>query len=279
MTDRKNWQLGVSTILGGPNFDDETLQRYADAGVKYLEISHPDHKLIELRFIETAVEFVKNIERFGLKVWSLHLPFWPPHNLSTLDKEITDAAVARYKEYIKVCGESGIGRVVLHPSTEPIEDDVREQCLRQSVECCKELVAYAKQHSVTVCVEDLPRTCLCNCSYEVLIYLNEVPELQLCFDTNHLLRQTNEDFLDDLIDNGMVGRIGTLHVSDYDFIDERHRLPGDGINDWQMICSKLEQLDYDGPFMYEVSGHPKDRPERSPAMVAETYKKIMSGEI
>lgn len=102
-----------------------------------------------------------------------------------------------------------------------------------------------------LCVEDLPRTCLLNCSFEALTFLNSVPDSYLCFDTNHLLMQTNEDFLNDLIDNGMTGRIAAVHISDYDFIDERHKLPGAGINDWKMILSKLEALDYSGAFVYE----------------------------
>jgi sugar phosphate isomerase/epimerase len=47
-------------------------------------------------------------------------------------------------------------------------------------------------------------------------------------------------------------RIITLHVSDYDFIDERHLLPGEGKNDWAAIVDALERADYAGPWMYEV---------------------------
>ena len=53
-----------------------------------------------------------------------------------------------------------------------------------------------------------------------------------------------------------VGRkIVTLHVSDYDFIDERHLLPLKGKNDWKAILASLEKdAGYRGPFLYEVSG-------------------------
>ena len=48
-----------------------------------------------------------------------------------------------------------------------------------------------------------------------------------------------------------------MHVSDYDFVDERHLLPGEGLNDWPVIVSLLEDAGYDGPFLYEVRRMPQ----------------------
>ena len=55
--------------------------------------------------------------------------------------------------------------------------------------------------------------------------------------------------------------IYTIHLSDYDFVNERHRLPGDGINNWKEITDILENIDYKGPIMYEISRKPLDRDE------------------
>ena len=48
-------------------------------------------------------------------------------------------------------------------------------------------------------------------------------------------------------------RLISLHVSDYDFVDERHQFPLDGDNDWQGIVRALEDTDYTGCFNYEIS--------------------------
>ena len=110
-------------------------------------------------------------------------------------------------------------------------------------------------------MEDLPRTCLGNHSDDIIAFLDAIPELMLCFDTNHLTRQANGEFLEQLIKHKLHGRIRTIHASDYDAIDEKHRLPLDGVNDWGMIFQKLEELDYQGVFMYEVSkGWDRDVP-------------------
>jgi sugar phosphate isomerase/epimerase len=43
-----------------------------------------------------------------------------------------------------------------------------------------------------------------------------------------------------------------VHMSDYDFVDEKHWLPGWGDNNWNNIILSLIEAGYDGPFMYEV---------------------------
>ena len=65
---------------------------------------------------------------------------------------------------------------------------------------------------------------------------------------NHSLRQKNPDCI-----RALAGRIATLHLSDYDMIDERHLLPFLGRNDWHEIMLALEETDYDGYLMFEVS--------------------------
>ena len=68
----------------------------------------------------------------------------------------------------------------------------------------------------------------------------------------------------------MHRRIYHIHVSDYDFKDERHLLPMEGENDWEMILDKLEQLDYTGAFMYEVPSENATLDE-----IAQNYNHLM----
>ena len=70
----------------------------------------------------------------------------------------------------------------------------------------------------------------------------------IVFDTNHLLKQHNVDFV-----KAVGGRIVSTHVSDYDFKDERHFLPGDGDTDWPALMKALDEAGYEGPMLYEIS--------------------------
>jgi sugar phosphate isomerase/epimerase len=134
---------------------------------------------------------------------------------------------------------------VLHPSSEPIADSERKarlDCARKSI---KELLPLAKEIGAVLCIENLPRTCLGRVTDELKYILEPFPELMVCFDTNHLLIESHEKFFYELGD-----RIGTIHISDYDRIDERHDLPGNGVIDWPAFHYMLRQCGYDGIFMY-----------------------------
>ena len=96
-------------------------------------------------------------------------------------------------------------------------------------------------------MENLPRTCLGKNSEEMLELLSADPTLRICFDTNHLLGQDPVEFVE------AVGeKIVTTHVSDYDFIDERHWLAGEGDMDWHRLYDALCRVGYEGAWLYEL---------------------------
>ena len=47
-------------------------------------------------------------------------------------------------------------------------------------------------------------------------------------------------------------RLISLHISDYDFINERHWLPGEGKLDWQAILNAFKNIGYNGVWLYEI---------------------------
>ena len=70
-------------------------------------------------------------------------------------------------------------------------------------------------------LENLPRTCLGNHSRDD--QTSESHKKLLYFDTNHSLDEDNVN--SEKYDPMATVRV-SLHISDYDFIDERHDLPG-----------------------------------------------------
>ena len=50
----------------------------------------------------------------------------------------------------------------------------------------------------------------------------------------------------------MGNKIVTTHVSDYDFVNERHWLPGEGDVNWQELYGALKDIGYSGPWLYEL---------------------------
>ncbi len=90
----------------------------------------------------------------------------------------------------------------------------------------------AKENGIVLALENLPRTCLGNTSEEMLSLLNETGAAFI-FDTNHSLSEDNVSFLQNMIQHGYCPV--SLHISDYDYVDERHDLPGNGVNDWKKL--------------------------------------------
>ena len=53
--------------------------------------------------------------------------------------------------------------------------------------------------------------------------IKDIPGVKVCFDTNHYTKGTTGHFVE------TVGeRIGTIHASDFDFVNECHWLPTQG---------------------------------------------------
>ena len=83
---------------------------------------------------------------------------------------------------------------------------------------------------------------------DILYLIGDNPNLGVCFDTNHLLSEKGEDFL-----RAVKDRLVTVHVSDFDYVNERHWLPGEGKIDWVSMIDAFDEVGYEGTFLYELS--------------------------
>jgi sugar phosphate isomerase/epimerase len=242
-----NRKTGASTCFYG-KLDRRLMEEYSRGGVQCIELSFSYNYFYgELDLINRAADIAADAADAGLELWSIHLPFSGELDISHPDAARRNFAMQTNGELIEAAAGAGVKVAVVHPSSEPIPDAARRERLERSRDNLRILADMAKRAGMRLAVENLPRTCLGNHSRDIL-YLLEVDDLYAAYDTNHLLIQDNVEFI------GAVGdRIITLHVSDYDFIDERHWLPLEGKNDWKAIVAALDAAGYDGPWMYEVS--------------------------
>lgn len=231
-------KLGYS--IGKPeNHVPDLFQQCARAGIDCVEVSG-----------ETAMdwtEIIQAAQAAGVQLWSVHLPFRGGHDIAYTDECARCEVIEKEKAVMRKAAEAGIRIAVIHPSREPIADEERAAKMQASKKSLAELAEYGATLGMTVAVEDLPRTCLGRDSDEILELLSADERLMVCFDTNHLLQEENVHFV-----RRLGHKIVTIHVSDYDFIDECHVLPGEGKNDWPAIMNALAQCGYNGPFLYEV---------------------------
>ena len=238
-------KIGLSCSF---ELNEETFKNLKTAGVDAIEISFRPENIESINYAEVE----RLSKKYDIELWSFHLPFWDykiPIDAASHDEKVRNTTVELWKKYIKLAGDIGIKKFIAHPSAEPKSEDseVRAQEIAYSMDTLSKVAEYALEFGATVCVENLPRTCLGRNSKEMLQIVSAHPNLKICFDTNHLLAQDTFEFVDEI-----HSKIATLHVSDYDYIDERHWLPGEGNVDWHKLYNKLIGYGYKGTWLYEI---------------------------
>ncbi len=234
-------KIGLSSC--GKMMDEALFCAYHEAGIEAIEISVGRENVLD--GVDLS-EVVRLANKYGVELWSYHLPF-PGFNLATRCEERRLELVARQTEHMRRAADMGIKHYVVHPSVEPIPDELRAVRMEQSKKSLAALAQIATDLGGVLCVENLPRTCLGRNSDEILELISVHPDLRVCFDTNHLLAEDPVRFIERVGD-----KIVTTHVSDYDAIDERHWLPGEGTTDWKRLYDALCRVGYDGAWLYEL---------------------------
>ena len=245
---------------------------FAKAGVACAEISLPGREYAAFPYAECA-RWAKDA---GVDIRSFHLPFYTNETVdpASLDPAIRRRTAEIHVHYAKVAADMGARFLVVHAGLEPVEDAERAARLDAACDSMAALADEAAALGLTVCVENLPRSCLGNRAEELLTIVGRDPRLRVCFDVNHLLIESHAAFLD-----AAGPLIATLHISDYDFVNERHWLPGEGSIDWVALADGLDAIGYTDAFNYELDfhGNPKtvDRPRPlTPADIVRNTREI-----
>lgn len=231
----------------------ESMKANKAAGLDYIEVTMNNVIGKDTAGVwDRAAALKADIDSAGLKVWSVHMPYSRTLDISMIDDVKRAENVQYMKDMMRVAGIFQPQYLVLHPSAEPIAPDEREQRLANSHASIGELAPVAKEIGAVLCIENLPRTCLGQNGEEMMRLIEGYDEVGLCFDTNHLLYQSHADYLK-VVEKG---KIKTVHLSDYDFADERHLIPGEGLIDNQALWAGIKENGYDGIMMFECYGDP-----------------------
>ena len=219
-----------------------------------------EEKLVALKQPLADAIFAQN-----LRVWSVHLPFGLGWDVAHYCEKERDAVAASLKRVMDLTGGWNPRVFVLHGCLEPVAPEQRPVRIARSIQSIRELDEYAKKFGARIALEDLPRSCLANSTIETRAMMLAAG-CGICFDVNHLLGDTHENFL-----NELATHVITTHLSDYDGIDERHRLPGEGIVPWKMLVTRLQEAGYRGPYLFELRAG-----ENGPYMPDEVLKNFLA---
>lgn len=243
-------RFGMSSC-GFQEISDDDFEKMSEAGVVELEISMRFNKY---QFLDYKA-LKERADKYNINLWSFHLPFEPfeTNNIASLDENVRKNTVLKQAEYIKKASNIGVKTFIIHPSGEPNRDEDRCEMIKYASDSLAELADLAAKEGSVVAVENLPRTCLGRDSTEIKKLISKSEKLGVCFDTNHLLSQPAKEFIADI-----GNKIITTHISDYDFKNERHWLPGEGEINWVELVESFDNVGYSGPLIYEVDLMPPE---------------------
>ena len=265
-------EIGLSSALFGADFDPaKHLPMMAENGIRQVELStncfpiwSDAKQLAGLRAVLADCDVGVN---------SIHAPFSAELDISHPDpvrrRETLDTIRLCLDRLVDLGGRC----LVVHPSSEPIEDAERLRRIETSLASLESLgPRVPTDASVKIAIENLPRTCLVNNSREALAFMDRLDNslFGICQDVNHANCQ--EDLLE--ATRAYAKHVCTLHVSDNDGVDERHWLPGRGVIPWREWARVLLDAGFTGPWMYETGPWPdkEGRPQTDETLIRGTRR-------
>ncbi len=192
------------------------------------------------------------VARSDCRTASVHAPHGWTYDLSAPDEGVWAGAMGHALAAIDLAVELDAPIVVFHASREPIGPEERPDRRAIARRALAAIADRCRQTGRRAAIELLPRTCLGNTHEELFALVDglDPATVGFCLDTNHLMDRP--DTLAAVV-RAMGPRLTTLHISDYDGVDEKHWRPGQGVIDWRAFIEALAAIEYAGPFNFECT--------------------------
>jgi sugar phosphate isomerase/epimerase len=220
------------------------------------------------------VELRETLVAMGSHAASVHAPFGGDLDISSGYNDVRAAGLAAIRGAIDLAERFDAGLVVVHASAEPVADEDRPQRLSRAISSLQSLSGRCQESGIRIAIELLPRSCLGNTADELLeiVAALDTETFGVCLDVNHLMGRYSE--LPATV-RQLAPHLLTLHLSDYDGVDEKHWMPGQGVIDWKAFLDALREIGYSGPFNYEAI-IPGDTPEAKFAVLADNFRTLVA---
>ena len=216
---------------------------------------------------ENYVELAKNkLNKYEIKIFSLHTPFGEELDLSILDEEKRKVAIKEVKKSAAVCHKLGGEVIIIHPGYK--YEVLQERKLRweKLSESLKEILEFCETKRIKIALENMLPGIIGDNIEELLTLVNRFasPNLGICLDTGHA------HLSDDLIKatKAVSQNLFTIHISDNLGEIDNHFPPYEGNINWEEFLAVAKEISYQGMFMFEL------RQIREPDEILQKVKRI-----
>ncbi|MDO9490674.1 sugar phosphate isomerase/epimerase [Acetobacterium sp.] len=219
------------------NFEDR-IKIIADAGFEETMISWEDE--LEPWAIRKE-DFPEIVRKNGLEITNIHAPFIGYNDIWESSRMEIQPKLQRFKDYLKDCHAFEIPAMVVHTC----DLDEFQPDLDKGLAFFSELADAAEKYDVDLAVENVSRQHLLTFLLEQI----DAPRFGMCYDSSH-------DFLEEQ-NRGRIlkkykQRIKALHLSDNDFNEDRHWIPGEGSIPLNEVMAEILTVPTINTISYEV---------------------------
>lgn len=195
-------------------------------------------------------------ESAGVEITQVHGPWcWPTRDNSC---EGLRERMDEMKKSIYYTSVLGAKNWVIHPimpyGTEDKNTETASKTIESNLNFFRELLPTARQHDVTICLENMPfRNFSLSTPEEILGFVNEINDsnFKICLDTGHVATFADLVLAQETIRLGE--KIRALHVHDSRAGMDLHLMPYYGITDWPSFMKALKDINFDGAFCLETA--------------------------
>lgn len=230
-------------------------QGYDAADYNLSDTSTEIYSANEERLREITAAELQAARRAGIIISQVHGPWRsPPRDAIPEDRA---ERLEKMKRAVVITALLVCRYVVIHPimpfGTEDIAAGRARDTWELNLAFFKELVAFAREYDVTVCLENMPsRGFSLGTPGQILEFVREMNDdhFQICLDTGHVA------VFPDLSAGEEVRRLGkyikVVHLHDNMGGRDCHLSPMDGIINWPDLLKALKEIGFDGVLSLET---------------------------
>lgn len=249
-----------STVGFRDRSTEAALEAVAKAGFSQVEILGQAPHLAEPPSGPALADLRSHLESLGLRVSSLHAPL-TRHVLGAPEENWRQEVVEVLRSYLRLAGALQAGEMVIHPVPNPIfvskpEDPSIPGLIREAVpRSLEDLMPTCEEAGVCITLENLPYDCpypfLTMGELRPLVDAYPGEWVGLVIDTGHAWTHGQDPSQEIRIAGS---RLRGTHLQDVDYREpnDNHWLPTQGGLDWVEIRQALAEVDYRGPWTFEI---------------------------